>query len=98
MIHRVTKATARTDYTVEVVFETGDRAMIDFSAFVADGEVTEPLRADPTYFASTLRILPRGDGIGWPGDVDIDADALWYKAHPEDWERDYGEAGRAASA
>lgn len=98
MLHRVEKAAARRDFTVDIVFEEGVCARIDLSAFVADGEVTAPMRADPEYFVGSMRVLDEGDGIGWPNDVEIDADALWYKAHPEDWERDYGDACRAASA
>lgn len=97
MLHRVQKATAQRDFTVDIVFEEGVRARIDLATFVADGEVTAPMRADPDYFVTAMQVLDEGDGIGWPNDVEIDADALWYKAHPADWERDYGEAGRMAS-
>lgn len=37
----------------------------------------------PELFISTLRALPGGDGIGWLGDVDIDAAALWYNLSPK---------------
>lgn len=47
-------------------------------------------RADPEFFVSALRVLEDGDAIRWPGDVEIDADALWYKTHPDDWQQDCG--------
>ena len=80
---------------MEVVFDTGEKCTIDLSEFVSTGEVTVNLR-DEEYFGLALTVLDDGDGIGWPAvDVEIDADALWYKAHPEDWARDYGEAAFA---
>lgn len=89
MLHRIVGVRARQDYTIEVVFDGRERAVINMADFVATGQVTAALRADPGYFVSSLRIVDDGDAIGWPGGVEIDADALWYKAHPEDWERDY---------
>ncbi len=89
MLHRIIAASARPDFTIEVVFEQNERAVIDVSDFVATGEVTAPLRNDPGFFESALRVVDDGDAIGWPGGVEIDADAVWYKAHPEHWERDY---------
>lgn len=38
---------------------------------------------DPDRF-TTVAIGPRGRSLVWPGDVDLDADALWFDAHPED--------------
>lgn len=90
MMHQVVRAVGRPDYSVELGFEGGENAVVDLSEFVSEGIVTAPLRADPQLFCSGLRIVDGGDAIGWPGDLEIDADALWYKAHPEDWERDYG--------
>jgi hypothetical protein len=94
MLHRIVQASARPDYTVELIFDEGEHAVVDLAPFVATGAVTAPLRADPGAFVSQLRVVQDGDAIGWPGEVEIDADALWYKAHPEDWERDYGSAGQ----
>jgi hypothetical protein len=91
MIHQVIAAKGRQDFTVDVTFEDDQRADINLAEFVATGDVTAPLRADPSFFVSELRVVQNGDAIGWPGDVEIDADALWYKAHPEDWHRDYGD-------
>ncbi len=90
MIHQVVAATGRADFTVELEFADGERAEVDLSDFVVTGEVTAPLRPEPRYFVSALRVLQDGGAIGWPGDVEIDADALLYKTHPDDWQRDYG--------
>ncbi len=94
MMHRIVRAKGRRDFSIEIVFDGGEHALVDLSGFVADGEVTRRLREDPEYFVNALDVVDDGDAIGWPEDVHVDADALWYKAHPEDWERDFGsEAG-----
>jgi Protein of unknown function (DUF2442) len=90
MLHKVKAVRGRPDFKIEVLFEQNECALIDLTDFVATGEVTASLRADPDIFVSALRVVDDGEAIGWPGDVEIDADALWYNAHPEDWERDYG--------
>ena len=97
MLHRIVQASARPDFTVELIFDAGEHAVVDLAAFVATGTVTAPLRDDPGAFVSELRVVQDGDAIGWPGEVEIDADALWYKAHPEDWERDYGSEARRST-
>lgn len=90
MMHQIVRAVGRLDYSVELEFECGERGVVNLGDFVSEGRVTQRLRADPQLFCSGLRIVDGGGAIGWPGDVEIDADALWYKVHPEDWERDYG--------
>ena len=89
MMHQVRKAEAKAGHRVLVTFENDEECLIDLSDFVATGEVTRRLR-DEAYFALALDVLEDGDGIVWgPDEVEIDADALWYKAHPRDWELDY---------
>lgn len=39
--------------------------------------------ADPAFFVQ-VRIGERGRSLEWPGELDFCADALWFKAHPED--------------
>ena len=89
MIHRIKQAAAPRDYAVEIEWQCGGRAVIDLSDFVASAEAALPLR-DPDYFVTHMSIGGDGEWIGWPGEIDIDADSLWYEAHPEDWRRDYG--------
>ena len=89
MEHRIITAVAHPDFTVELVFEGDERAVVSLADFVAVGVVTEPLRRDPTLFAGGLRVEGDGEWIAWPGGVEIDADALWYQAHPEDLRRDF---------
>ena len=90
MEHRIVAATARPDFTVDLVFDDDKRATVNLADFVATGVVTEPLRRDPELFAKGLRVEGDGGWIAWPGEVEIDADALWYTAHPDDFSRDFG--------
>jgi hypothetical protein len=90
MRHRIVDAKAHPDYRVDIQFAGGEAATLDLSGFVATGEVTEPFRHDPGLFATSLRVGGNGGWLAWANDVEIDADALWYRAHPEDLEHDYG--------
>jgi hypothetical protein len=90
MEHRILKATAHPDFTLDLVFEGGEAVRVDLRKLIVTAEVTEPLRRDPKLFTDGMRIEGDGDWLSWPGDIDVDADALWYKAHPEDLERDFG--------
>ena len=47
---------------------------------IARRKVFKPL-ADAAIFAG-VRIINDGRGVGWGGNADICADALWYDAHP----------------
>jgi hypothetical protein len=92
MEHRIVKVTANRDFTLDLVFEGGDQAHVDLRAFVATAQVAQALRQDPELFATGVRIEGDGEWLSWPGNVDIDADALWYKARPEELGRDFGDA------
>lgn len=95
MLHKISDAVPRPDFSVDIEWDGSVRATVDLSAFVANGEVTEPLR-DTQYFRNTMTVESDGLWIGWPCGVDIDADALWYLAHQRDLARDYGDDTGAA--
>jgi hypothetical protein len=90
MRHRIVEAKARPDYVLELRFAGGETARLDLAPFIASGEVTEPFRRDPALFATSLRIDGNGAWLAWANDLEIDADALWYQAHPEELKADYG--------
>ncbi|MGQ0663893.1 MAG: hypothetical protein ACT4P2_09955 [Pseudomonadota bacterium] len=81
MRHKIEAATARPDHTVEIVWETGERSIVAFADTVAWGGVCTDMQ-DPTYFVSQMRIGENGGCLSGPDEVDFDADALWYQAHP----------------
>lgn len=88
MMHRIRKARARPDFTVEIEWDDGSRSVAGFADIVGEG-VAKAL-ADPSYFVDRMAVGGNGDWLSWPDDVDFSADSLWYKAHPEDLRRDYG--------
>ena len=90
MRHRILSAQAHPDYRVDIEFVGGGTAALDLAEFIATGEVTEALRRDPGLFVTSMRVGGGGSWLGWANEVEIDADALWYQAHPEDLKRDYG--------
>jgi hypothetical protein len=90
MEHRIIEVRATRDYRLFLRFEGGEEVIVDLADFVERGSVTEPFRRDPDLFALSVRIGGDGDWLSWPNEVDIDADALWYEAHPEDLVRDFG--------
>lgn len=60
----------------------GSETRFDAAPLVAQGGVFAAL-ADPALFAA-VSVGPRGRSLSWPGELDIDADALWFAAHPAD--------------
>ncbi len=90
MRHRIVDAKGHPGYRLDVRFADGEAVMLDLSDFIAAGEITEPFRQDPTLFVTSLCVDGGGRWVAWANDVEIDADALWYQAHPGDLDRDYG--------
>lgn len=86
MLHRMTSATARADFTVDIVWEDGTTSRVDFSTVAGRG-VCAPLR-DVEYFTGNMEVADGGFALAWPNEVEFSADSLWYKAHPDDARRD----------
>jgi hypothetical protein len=59
----------------------GETIVSSFRHLVGKGVFTA--FADPAFFAQA-RIGEGGRSLEWPGELDFCADALWFKAHPED--------------
>lgn len=90
MQHRITAAKAHDGYRVDLEFDAKVAATVDLAPFFSEGEVTEAFRRDPALFSSGLTIGGGGEWLAWPNDVEIDADALWYKAFPDELRHDHG--------
>ena len=39
---------------------------------------------DDAAFFGRVQVLDEGHVLAWPGDLEFDADALWFEAHPEE--------------
>jgi hypothetical protein len=70
------------DRTVTLRWAGGAETRFDMAPVIAAGGVFAALE-DPAVFAA-VRVGPRGRSLAWPGDLDLDADALWFDAHPDD--------------
>ena len=75
-------APAITGAAVILTWAGGTRTMFDMAPVIARGGVFAAL-ADPALFAA-VTVGSRGRSLVWPGELDLDADALWFDAHPED--------------
>lgn len=82
MRHRIIRATARSNYTIEIAWEDGSESRLDFAPIIAAGPVFERLRRDVAYFVERMTIKDDGRVLGWSDEIDFSADGLWCKAHP----------------
>ena len=69
------------NHTVRLGWQDGSVTLADFKPLLGRGVFTA-LR-DPTLFRRG-EIVDSGHALAWPGDLEFDADALWFEAHPED--------------
>jgi Protein of unknown function (DUF2442) len=67
--------------SVTLTWANGATTENSFRHVIGKG-VFAPL-ADPAFFAQ-VRVGEGGRSLEWPGELDFCADALWFKAHPED--------------
>lgn len=78
VIPTVIRATYRGDHRIELVFQDGVQATVDFSQWL-DGPVFEPLR-DREYFR---RFFIDGGTVAWPNGADIAPETLYEEAAAE---------------
>lgn len=97
MMPRIAKATAEPGFLMRIEWQDGRVDMIDFKPIVAKGGVMTAL-SDQAFFASGFSVDSEGYSLGWPtmpesagevGGIDFSAQGLWYRAHPEDLQRDH---------
>jgi len=82
LANRIEGVETRRGLVVVLRWAGGAETLHDMASVVAKGGVFAPL-VDEAVFARVV-VGPRGRSLVWPGEVDIDADALWFDAHPED--------------
>jgi hypothetical protein len=68
-------------HTVTLTWANGETTVNGFRHLVGKGVFAA--FSDPAFFAQA-RIGEGGRSLEWPGELDFCADALWFKAHPED--------------
>ncbi|MSP87411.1 MAG: DUF2442 domain-containing protein [Alphaproteobacteria bacterium] len=90
-MHRIVRAQARPDFSLDIEFEDGVSARVDVSSLVAMAEVAAPFRS-PTRFVSAMTIVEDGEALHWDDQFELHADSLRYRAFPEELTRDYSAA------
>jgi hypothetical protein len=81
MLYEITTAIPHPDHTVTITWADGARGVVDFTPFIARGELFGALR-EPDYFVREMSILHGGIGLSWPNEVDFSADGLRQDAIP----------------
>jgi hypothetical protein len=98
-VHRIVRAEARSDFSLDLRFEDGRDGHVSLAEFVASAEVATPFR-NADRFVGALTIVEDGEILRWDEQFELHADSLRYRAFPDELERDYGNAasrGRPAA-
>ena len=88
MLFEITDTRAHPDYTVTITWADGARGVVDFTRFIARGELFAALQ-EPGYFVGKMAILRGGMGLSWPNEVDFSADGLRHDAFPAEETGEY---------
>ena len=67
--------------TARLGWQNGSVTQADFARLAEHGMCAA--FTDPTFFEQAT-VLDDGQVLAWPGDLEFDADAMWFEAHPED--------------
>ena len=67
---------------LEIIFEYADEPQVQNEAVLAALKVAQEMK-DAEFF-DRVSIGVGGRSLGWPGELEFCADALWFEAHPED--------------
>jgi hypothetical protein len=88
-MHRITRAQANPDFSVDLRFEDGRQARVNLSEIIQSAAIAAPFR-DPARFVPELTIVEGGDVLRWSDQFELHADSLRYRAFPDELVRDYG--------
>jgi len=96
MLYEIKDAVAHPDHTVTITWVDGARGIVDFTTFIARGELFAALQ-DSGYFVREMSILRGGIGLTWPNEVDFSADGLRHDAFPDEQIGEYDEPGSSTT-
>jgi hypothetical protein len=97
MLYEIKDAVAHPNHTVTITWADGARGVVDFTPFIARGELFAAL-GEPSYFVREMSILRGGIGLTWPNEIDFSADGLRHDAFPAEQIGEYDEPTNAAAA
>jgi hypothetical protein len=81
MFPRVTGVAVIAPYSLKIEFADGTSGIVDCSQLVlAEGAGVFAALRDPGEFAKAY-VHPEADTVAWPGDLDLDPDVLYARAH-----------------
>jgi hypothetical protein len=86
-VHRITRAQANPDFSVDVQFDDGRRARVDLSEMIASAAIAAPFR-NGARFVTALAIAEDGEVLRWSDQFELHADSLRYRAFPEELVQD----------
>ncbi|MFZ5997597.1 MAG: DUF2442 domain-containing protein [Nitrospirota bacterium] len=73
----VVSVKTRDDYTLELVFENGERRIFDMKPFL-DKKPFVKLLKSPLFFKASVQF----GTVVWPGNIDIAPETLWSRSVP----------------
>jgi hypothetical protein len=88
-VHRIVRAKANADFSLDLRFEDGRQARVSLSELVNAAPIAAPFR-DPARFVGELVIAEDGDVLRWSDQFELHADSLSYRAFPDELGQDYG--------
>lgn len=65
----------REDYTLEIVFENGEKRIFDMKPFFAKKPFVK-LHNSPLFFKASVQY----GTVVWPGNIDIAPETLWFRS------------------
>jgi hypothetical protein len=72
---KIARATALTDYRLELLFDNGENGIVDLSSFAGHGVFTAWL--SPGVF-ERVQVTAEG-AVEWPGEIDLCPDSLYLR-------------------
>ncbi len=88
-MHRLTRAHANPDFSLDLQFEDGREAKVSLAEVIASAPVAADFH-DPACFVSDMEIVEDGYVLKWDDQFELHTDSLRYRAFPEELSRDYG--------
>ena len=78
MLHDVVAASYKGGYRIELVFDDGERGVVDFSSYLQRGGVFT--RFHDVGFFRKFRVNPELGTLTWDGEIDIAPETLYAQA------------------
>jgi len=74
-MHKITEVTPGEGLTLHLTYQDGATVHADLSGLLTGAPGVFALLANRAFFERVF-VMPRGRGISWPGELDLDADTL----------------------